>query len=299
VTLEGSVSRPDDRPGSQLSFVSAVALALRTCVGNLRACILLTATVAVLSGVGNAVWRSASLITDERSVSSDEVRLLFFAVVAALAVFALVYIFVIPVTVGALSLLGSAAVYGDEVDLRGIVRQTFDRALESVGAFLVTILILLAAPVVIGLFALAVAYGLEPEEGFGVLIFALSVVTLPGFYVFVRLSLAVPVVMREDVGPIDALRRSWGLVRGKWWWVFTVGFLIPLGFGVVTRLLSVGSIFGPDSTADFLIGAVVSAVGLAVTVSIYGVASGIVYASLAPEDTSAEARRAAASDQIL
>ncbi len=299
MTLERSGSRPDDRPGSQLSFVSAIALTFKTCVGNLRACVLLTATIAILSGVGNAVWRSASLITDETSVSSDEIRLLFFAVVAALAVFAIVYIFVIPVTVGALSLLGSAAVYGDEVNLRGIVRQSFDRALESVGAFLVTILILLAAPVVIGLFALAVAYGLEPEEGFGVLIFALSVVTLPGFYVFVRLSLAVPVVMREDVGPIDALRRSWDLVRGKWWWVFTVGFVIPLGFGAVTRLLSVGSIFGPDSTADFLIGAVVSAVGLAITISIYGVASGVIYASLAPEDTSAQARRAAASDQIL
>ncbi len=299
MTLEDSVSRPDNRPGSQLSFVSAIALTLKTCVGNLRACILLTATIAVLSGVGNAVWRSASLITDERSVSADEVRLLFFAVVAALAVFAIVYIFVIPVTVGALSLLGSAAVYGDEVDLRGIVRQTFDRALESVGAFLVTILILLAAPVVIGLFALAVAYGLEPEEGFGVLIFALSVVTLPGFYVFVRLSLAVPVVMREDVGPIDALRRSWDLVRGKWWWVFAVGFVVPLGLGVIARLLSVGSIFGPDSTAEFLVGAVVSAVGLAISISIYGVASGVIYASLAPEDTSAEARRAAASDQIL
>lgn len=299
MTLEGSVARPDDPRGSQLSFASAIALTLKTCVANLKACILLTATIAVLSGVGNAVWRSASLVTDETSVSSDEIRVLFFAVIAALAVFAIVYIFVIPVTVGALSLLGSAAVYGDEVSIRGIVRQSLDRALESVGTFLVTILVLLAAPVVIGLFALAVAYGLEPEEGFGVLIFALSVVTLPGFYVFVRLSLAVPVVMREDVGPIDALRRSWDVVHGKWWWVFMVGFLIPLAFGGVTRFLSIGSIFGPDSTGEFLLGAVVTAVGTAIIMSIYGVASGVVYASLAPEDTSAEARRAAASDQIL
>ncbi len=232
-------------------------------------------------------------------MSSDEVRLLFFAVAAAIVVFAFVYIFVIPITVGALSLIGSAAVYGDAVDLRGIVRQSFDRALESVGAFLVTILILLAAPVVVGLFALAVAYGLEPEEGFGVLIFALSVLTLPGFYVFVRLSLAILVVMREDVGPIEALRRSWDLVRGAWWWVFGVGFLIPLAFGVATRILSVGSIFGPDTPGDFLIGSVISAVGLAVTVSIYGVASGVVYATRAPEDTSAENAQQAASDRIL
>lgn len=225
---------------------------------------------------------------------------MFLAVIAAVVVLALVYIFVVPITVGALSLIGSAAVYGDEVDLRGIVRQSFDRALESVGAFLVTILILLAAPVVIGLFALAVAYGLDPEEGFGVLIFALAVVTLPGFYVFVRLSLAVPVVMREDVGPIEALRRSWELLRGTWWWVFGVGFLIPLAVGVVTRITSVGSIFGPDSLGDFLLGSLISAVGLAITVSLYGVGAGVIYATLAPEDTSPGApSEAAASEQHL
>jgi hypothetical protein len=274
-------------------------LTLRTCLRNAGACLLLTASIGILSGVGNAVARSFSSITDEAAVSADEVRLLFLAVIAAVVVLALVYIFVIPITVGALSLIGSAAVYGDEVDLRGIVRQSFDRALESVGAFLVTILILLAAPVVIGLFALAVAYGLDPEEGFGVLIFALAVVTLPGFYVFVRLSLAVPVVMREDVGPIEALRRSWELVRGTWWWVFGVGFLIPLVVGLATRITSVGSIFGPDSLGDFLLGSLISAVGLAITVSLYGVGAGVIYATRAPEDTSDGAQTEAAAFEQL
>jgi hypothetical protein len=46
-------------------------------------------------------------------------------------------------------------------------------------------------------------------------------------YVFVRLSVMVPALMVEGVGPVQALKRSWALINNSWW--RTVGLLLLLG----------------------------------------------------------------------
>ena len=64
-------------------------------------------------------------------------------------------------------------------------------------------------------------------------LFALIV---PGLWLAGSFSMVTAVIALENVGPIDALRRSFALVRGRWW--PTVGFLLLVGlFGSVAAQL--------------------------------------------------------------
>jgi len=73
-------------------------------------------------------------------------------------------------------------------------------------------------------------------------------------WVSIRLTLAVPAVVLEGAGPVDALRRSWQLVQGSWWRVFGItllagivvafiGFILQLPFNIVSSLAGDGSGF--------------------------------------------------------
>ena len=59
---------------------------------------------------------------------------------------------------------------------------------------------------------------------------------IPGLWLAGSFSVLTTVVALEDVAPIEALRRSFALVRGRWW--PTVGFLLLVGlFGSVAAQL--------------------------------------------------------------
>jgi hypothetical protein len=64
-------------------------------------------------------------------------------------------------------------------------------------------------------------------------------------------SLAAPAYVLESLGVVDALRRSWRLVRGQWWRVFGVILLGGLIAGIVSAILAVpfsagASLLAPD-----------------------------------------------------
>jgi uncharacterized membrane protein (DUF485 family) len=64
----------------------------------------------------------------------------------------------------------------------------------------------------------------------------LFAVIIPGLWLAGSFSVLSAVVALEDVGPVAALRRSFALVRGRWW--PTVGFLLLVGlFGSVAAQL--------------------------------------------------------------
>lgn len=66
-------------------------------------------------------------------------------------------------------------------------------------------------PVLVGL----ILYGLAVGAGLILLI-------VPGLFLLVSLYLFWPAIVLEGKGPIDALKRSYNLVRGNWWRTFTV-----------------------------------------------------------------------------
>lgn len=74
----------------------------------------------------------------------------------------------------------------------------------------------------------------------GWLVLLLCLVAL--VYVSVRLMPLTPVVAIEPVGPIAALKRSYGLTSGHFWRLF--GFLMMLAIGFLVVAVTVGAVFG-------------------------------------------------------
>jgi hypothetical protein len=94
----------------------------------------------------------------------------------------------------------------------------------------------------VGLVATAVGLATDSFAATFSLAFLLMA-TVWGFllYAQVRLVLAVPVVVLEHSGPIEALRRAWKLNRGAWWRSLGIPYLINLigSFGAQLVLLPI------------------------------------------------------------
>lgn len=87
-------------------------------------------------------------------------------------------------------------------------------------------------------------------------------------YLSVRFYLAVPIAMIEDLSPIQALRRSWYLVEGRWWrtfglLIFTLG-LLGLAISYVPILLTqwvAATILHLDSFGNQVVAVVAGSIG--------------------------------------
>lgn len=237
---------------------------------------------AVPWGVANAVSRSSTRILDPRTLTTTEALTAAITGIASIGAMIVIALFLGSLAVGALSLVGSAAVYGDVVERQGIIRRAFDRALDAVAANLLVMLLLAIAPVLVGI-AGAVASVVSSALGFAVLVFGSIFVIAPvTLYVGSHLALAVPVVMREGRGAVDAMRRSWRLIKGAWLWslgIFVVLAIVPV---LVQRLAEPA--IGRGGPADFVMWAIVSTVVALLGVILFGVGAGVVYACRAPED---------------
>jgi hypothetical protein len=115
-----------------------------------------------------------------------------------------------------------------------------------------------------GLFGVAIVGGLAVALGTVALI-------IPGIWLFVCFSLAVPALLLERVGPVKALGRSFRLVRGRWWptaGALLIGYLLigVLGALVSGVIMVVPAVLTEDNTLVAALGAVVGGtVGQALT----------------------------------
>jgi hypothetical protein len=85
---------------------------------------------------------------------------------------------------------------------------------------------------------------------------------VPGVWLFVAYSVAVPALLLERVGAATALRRSYRLVRGRWWPTFgtlLVGYLLiaVLGAIVTSVVMIVPSVLAEGNTLAGALGAIV------------------------------------------
>jgi hypothetical protein len=65
---------------------------------------------------------------------------------------------------------------------------------------------------------------------------------VPGFYLLVALSLAMPALVLEGRGPIDALKLSRHLMRGHWWrtaGIYTITLIVTFVFYFIAAILVV------------------------------------------------------------
>ncbi|MDQ3704133.1 MAG: glycerophosphoryl diester phosphodiesterase membrane domain-containing protein [Chloroflexota bacterium] len=79
-----------------------------------------------------------------------------------------------------------------------------------------------------------------------------SCLGLPYLIISIRLYLVVPALIAEDLGPVQAIRRSWGLTRNYWWRTFALSIVL----GLLSTVISIApqalaavlleSVFQPD-----------------------------------------------------
>jgi hypothetical protein len=92
---------------------------------------------------------------------------------------------------------------------------------------------------------------------------------IPGIFLAVRWSVALPALLLERRGPVAALGRSWRLVKGFWWKVFGTLFVAYLLVFVLSLAIGgvVGFLLGVFTSVDSLLGLTLQeAVGVVVEV---------------------------------
>jgi hypothetical protein len=94
---------------------------------------------------------------------------------------------------------------------------------------------------------------------------ALLALIIPGVWLYISWTVALPVLLTEDVCGSKALGRSFRLVRGRWWATFGIVLLGTILAGVVSAIVGgiVGAIaFSAESdVAIFLVNAVAGTLG--------------------------------------
>jgi hypothetical protein len=112
--------------------------------------------------------------------------------------------------------------------------------------------------------------GLAILGGLAVALATLALV-VPGIWLFVSYAVAVPALLLERIGPVTALRRSFRLVKGRWWATFgvlLVGYLLASIVGAIVQsaITLVPSILADGNTAALALGAAVGGtVGAVIT----------------------------------
>ena len=73
---------------------------------------------------------------------------------------------------------------------------------------------------------------------------------VPGIWLFVMYAVAVPALLLERVGPVEGLKRSFRLVKGRWWATFGVLLVSTILAGIVGALVQSVITIVPSLVAD-------------------------------------------------
>jgi hypothetical protein len=141
---------------------------------------------------------------------------------------------------GMLTHVMGRAVLGEHLDLGGAWTKVRPQVLRLLAVTVLVSLVVVTAlvlPLVPGIVLLAV----ESSPGVGVvlLLVGLALAVLLGAWLYVRLALAAPALVLEDIGPVKAMRRSAALVRGSWWRVLGILLLTTVVAQIVAGVLAV------------------------------------------------------------
>jgi len=166
----------------------------------------------------------------------------------------------------AVSLAGQALFTGFVVELVSDVRD--GRRDQTIGD-----LFSAASPYILPLIGFGILFGIGIAIGF-------ILIVIPGLILLTFWSLGAPAIVVEGVGPIDAFRRSWQLVRGNAWPVFGV---LVIAFVIVVVIQAIlAAIANPigNGEASTWIASIVSGT---ITAPIYALAVTVMYFELAGE----------------
>jgi hypothetical protein len=140
-----------------------------------------------------------------------------------------------------------------------------------------------ASPFILPLIGFGILFGLGVTIGFLLLV-------VPGLILITFWSVGAPAIVVEGIGPIDAFRRSWQLVRGDAWAVFgtlLVVLLIVIVIGVV--LSAIANPIGNGEASTWI----ASIISTTITAPIFAIAVTVLYYDLAGGAAPVEASAAA------
>lgn len=153
---------------------------------------------------------------------------------AALVVFAVVALSELVFDEGLLVLIASAIGIVAHTFYTGMVVRLVDDVRDGVLDASVSSLFASVAPVALTLIVASLLVGIGVGIGFILLI-------VPGLFLMTIWAVVAPVVVLEQRGVIEALRRSQELVKGNGWGVFgviVIVFLLTIGAGIVGGILA-------------------------------------------------------------
>ena len=93
---------------------------------------------------------------------------------------------------------------------------------------------------------------------------ATGLLVVPGAWLYTRWSLSIPVICKEDMGPVSSLKRSNALVRGRFWFVLGTATLAFVSEEAVIHAgaLATGSITGSHTWGEWIGGSMVAALAI-------------------------------------
>jgi hypothetical protein len=93
---------------------------------------------------------------------------------------------------------------------------------------------------------------------------ATGLLVVPGAWLYTRWSLSIPVICKEDMGPVSSLKRSSALVRGHFWFVLGTATLAFVSEEAVIHAgaLATGSITGSHTWGEWVGGSIVAALAI-------------------------------------
>ncbi len=150
-----------------------------------------------------------------------------------------------PFLIGGLTAASVGVAEGRELNFGDVMQRVLNRYWRTWG---VVLLEFLAA---LGLVIVAVVLFLVPVLGLLVGLFGLLPLAI---FLFIRWSVALPVIYAEETGSREGLARSWNLVRGHWWRVFGIlflsGILVAILAGALGLALGIVAFVIPGLSGD-------------------------------------------------
>ncbi|MFD5428640.1 hypothetical protein [Streptomyces sp. NPDC127084] len=214
--------------------------------------------------------------TGESPPSWDEGGPLLIALICVCLIAMLAMVLATVVVQTSIPVVVQDAVLGRPTTIGAVWRRTAPRVPAVLGSVLLTGLVAVVPVGLVFLGFISMMVALAPEDdtpaaGWLALLGFLGAMATapPAIWLWVRFSLAPAVAVFESQGPIQAMRRSSGLVRGEWWRVFGISVLAyvaasTLGamvqyfaqfLGMLPTLMVSPSSYGPDpDLTDILAG---------------------------------------------
>ncbi len=157
-------------------------------------------------------------------------------------------------------------------------------AVIGVSLLVALILIVLWLPVAAIVVAFSVAH--IPAGAVLAVVVGFIAAGLATIWIWIRLTLAVPAVVLENVGPVTALKRSWQLVQGSWWRVFGITLLAWIVVAFIAFVLQLpftilGMVVGGSSSLSSMFGTTAAAAAPSIGSVIIGAIGSIIAATCA------------------